>query len=319
MQEHVRVIKPLLLASFLALPVWAALADSVFQTNDLASLNLGNVGEFWNNDKPEAHQDLGNFQRAPAFLGGSSFRGKNKAITVVVFRSEAEAVKAMEALRADVASVIQQGETNEFSGRKWWFTSGIPNAVFVNHQNTIVTVSCYQPSLAESGALLRKTAASIIDRIEITAEAVEYLAETNPVQTASAVILNGSNTVLTVTNFVTIKNFILTNGFSQTYCQMYSNNPFFGFAGMKTYLNPDTHQANINCDRSKSDFNTLVIKKDLPTGFTYWDVTWNRERNTLVLEQAWSKTSPDILTKQVESLFKDLLTEIETKKQSKIR
>lgn len=165
-----RAIKPLLLAVLLALPVWAALADSAFQTNDLASLNLGSVGEFWNDDKPEAHQDHGNFQRDPAYLGGSTLRGKNKAIAVAVFRSEAEAVKAMEALRADVASVIQPGGTNEFSG-KWWFTSGIPNAVFVNYQNTIVTVSCYQSSFAESGALLQKTAASVIDRIKTAAMA----------------------------------------------------------------------------------------------------------------------------------------------------
>jgi hypothetical protein len=161
----------MLLTVLLALPMWAALADSAFQTNDLASLNLSTVGEFWNDDKPEAHQDHGNFQRDPAYLGGSTLRGKNKVIAVAVFQSEAEAVKAMEALRADVASVIQKGETNEFSGRKWWFTSGIPNAVFVNYQNTILTVSCYQPSFAESGALLRKTAASVIDRIKTAAKA----------------------------------------------------------------------------------------------------------------------------------------------------
>ena len=166
-----RAIKALLLAILLALTGWTGLADSAIQTNALASLNLGNIGEFWNDDKPEAHQDHGNFQRDPAYLGGSTFRGKNKAIAVAVFGSEGEAVKAMEALRADVASVIQQGETNEFSGCKWWFTSGIPNAVFVNYQNTIVTVSCYQPSLAESSALLRKTAARVIERIKTAAQA----------------------------------------------------------------------------------------------------------------------------------------------------
>jgi len=148
-----RAIKPMLLTVLLALPVWAALADSAFQTNDLASLNLSTVGEFWNDDKPEANQNhsSANFQRDPAYLGGSTFRGKNKAIAVAVFRSEAEAVKAMEALRADVASVIQPGGTN--------------------YQNTIVTVSCYQPSFAESGALLQKTAASVIDRIKTAAMA----------------------------------------------------------------------------------------------------------------------------------------------------
>ena len=139
-------------------------------------------------------------------------------------------------------------------------------------------------------------------------------AETNPVQIATAEILNGSNAVLNVTNFAKIKNFILTNGLSRTYCQMYNNNPFFGFDGMNAYLNPDTDQANINCERSKSDFNTLVIQRLQP--IAYWDVTWNRERNTLVLQQAWSKTPPEILTKQVEPLFEKLLTEIEKRKQS---
>lgn len=138
--------------------------------------------------------------------------------------------------------------------------------------------------------------------------------ETNPVQIASAEIVNGSHPLLNATNFAKIKRFIMTNGLNRTYCQMYNNNPFFGFEGMNTYLNPDTGQANINCDRSKSDFNTLVIQQVDP--IAYWNVTWNPERNTLVLQQAWSATPPKVLTKQVESLFEHLLTEMEKKRQS---
>ena len=139
-------------------------------------------------------------------------------------------------------------------------------------------------------------------------------AQTNPVPIASAQIPKGSNAVLTVSNFLTIKNFILTNGLSQTYCQMYNGNPYFGFKGMNAYLNPDTLQANINCDRSKSDFNTLVFQDHKPIG--YWDVMWKTNQDMLVVQKPWSKISPDALVKAVEDRFRQVLLEIEQRKES---
>jgi hypothetical protein len=142
-------------------------------------------------------------------------------------------------------------------------------------------------------------------------------AQSNAVPIASVEIPNGSNVVLTVANFLTIKNFILTNGLSQTYCQMYNGNPYFGFKGMNAYLNPDTHQANINCDRSKSDFNSLVLQEHKP--IEYWDVLLKTNQNVLVVHKSWSKIAPDVLVKTVEDRFQQLLKEIESKKSSQER
>ena len=65
--------------------------------------------------------------------------------------------------------------------------------------------------------------------------------------------------VLNLDNFILIKNFILAQGRRQTYCNMFNDNPAYNIADCYYYLNPDTGQANINCDPTKSDFNTLVI------------------------------------------------------------
>jgi hypothetical protein len=162
----------ILMALLLSAQVWAEQPDSTFRTNDLPGLDLANLGDFWKDDAPPKREDASNayFQRAAAYLGGLRYIGRNKRVEVAVFRLQDDAVKAMEALRADVASVIVPGETNNFIGLKWWFTSGIPNAIFVNYRNTIVTASCYQPSFAESSALLRKAAVIIVDRIKNATE-----------------------------------------------------------------------------------------------------------------------------------------------------
>ena len=135
-----KTIQILLMAFLVPLRLWAEQPNAVFRTNDLAGLDLGNVGDFWKDDKPGVREDrsAANFQREPTYLGGLRYAGKNKRIDVTVFQSEEYAVKAMEALRADVASVIEPGATNHFIGLKWWFTSGIPNGVFVICRNTVV-------------------------------------------------------------------------------------------------------------------------------------------------------------------------------------
>jgi hypothetical protein len=175
------------LSSFVAAARWEQ-PDSAFQASDLPSLDLANVGDFWKDDTSIVREDGagGSFSREKTCLGGLGYRGKNKGIQVAVFRSEEDAVKAMEALRADVASVILPGnatawnqhdlrfahamtlprDASPWGERKWWFTfRAVPNAVYVNCRNTIVTVHCYQPPFDESKALLKKTAAMVAHRV----------------------------------------------------------------------------------------------------------------------------------------------------------
>ena len=142
-------------------------------------MDLANVDDFWKDDQAQVREDRSsaNFQRATSYAGGLRFVGKNKRVEVAVFKTEGDVIKAMEALRSDVASVIEPGETNRFGGLKWWFTSGIPNGVFVVCRNTVVTVACYQPPYAESRFLLQATAATIADRINKTKNASAQVPE----------------------------------------------------------------------------------------------------------------------------------------------
>ncbi|MBN1972343.1 MAG: hypothetical protein JW787_01795 [Sedimentisphaerales bacterium] len=61
-------------------------------------------------------------------------------------------------------------------------------------------------------------------------------------------------------SLTTIKEFIIKNGLRETYSQMFNNNPAYHSKQFAFYLNPDTGQANINCELDKSDFQTLVIR-----------------------------------------------------------
>ena len=141
--------------------------DKFFPADSLGHLALAEVGTFWADDKPQVREDksVANFQRDAASLGGLRLRGKNKSITVAVFRMQQDAIRAMEELREDVASVIIPGGKHSLFPGLWWYTSGIPNAVFVNHENTIVRVSCYQPKYDKSKDVLIRTAAEVVDRI----------------------------------------------------------------------------------------------------------------------------------------------------------
>lgn len=65
--------------------------------------------------------------------------------------------------------------------------------------------------------------------------------------------------MITAQEFEAIKSFILNNGDRRTYCNKYNNNPHYSFEGFDVYLNPETEQANINCDSDISDFNDMVI------------------------------------------------------------
>ena len=61
-------------------------------------------------------------------------------------------------------------------------------------------------------------------------------------------------------NLTSIKQLIIKNGLRETYGQMYNNNPAYHTNRFAFYLNPDTGQANINCELDKSDFQTLVMR-----------------------------------------------------------
>jgi hypothetical protein len=74
------------------------------------------------------------------------------------------------------------------------------------------------------------------------------------------VINNSNNAIDFYEDLIKIQKFILKQGKTATYCSMYNNNPAWITGGYGFYLNPDTGQANINCDPDKSGFHSLTIQ-----------------------------------------------------------
>jgi hypothetical protein len=78
------------------------------------------------------------------------------------------------------------------------------------------------------------------------------------------------NIVLNKKNLDAVKRFMLKNGQTCTFTNMYNNNPCYQTAHYQFYLNPDPGgphhhvQWNINCDPKKGDFNTVVIEASPP-------------------------------------------------------
>jgi hypothetical protein len=116
---------------------------------------------------------------------------------------------------------------------------------------------------------------------------------------------DADETIITKANLDTIKAFILQQGFRETYCNMYGNNPAYTTANYAFYLNPDTGQANIDCDPTKSDFNNLTIRS-IPGGR-------NQYRNIEFVKEVYVSTSwpsDELTVGQIRDMATDALKEI---------
>ena len=134
---------------------------------------------------------------------------------------------------------------------------------------------------------------------------------------STAVVRDGTNSVLSVANFVRIQEFILGQGRRQTYCQAFNNNPVWFFAEFRAYLNP-TDQRNINCEIGKSDFPVLVIVVSIRGGNRYWDFYLDRPTKELRVSQNYSKIEPTVLVREVSEFFRKALAEIDKQAVSRI-
>jgi len=128
---------------------------------------------------------------------------------------------------------------------------------------------------------------------------------------STAVIPDGSNTVLTVANFTRIQKFILDQGKRETYCNKFNNNPYWAFQEFNAYLNPPD-QRNIYCEIGKSEFNILVIQANKPgTDYGYWHILLDEPKKELRVLQYYSKKDPQVLIKEVTEFFQKALKEID--------
>jgi hypothetical protein len=130
------------------------------------------------------------------------------------------------------------------------------------------------------------------------------------VEVSTAVVPDGSNEALTLSNFIRIRGYILSQGKRETYCAMYNQNPYWAFKGFNTYLNPPD-QSNINCVIGKSEFNTLVIQARDPNGaFNYWNVLLDVPGKALRVKQYGCKREPKVLILEASGFFREALAEI---------
>lgn len=92
---------------------------------------------------------------------------------------------------------------------------------------------------------------------------------------------SGKEAVLNRENLLRIKAFILRNGETRIYSQMYNDNPAFETERFAFYLNPDPGgphdhpQWNINCDPERGDFHTLVIRRDITGDISAEEFRWH--------------------------------------------
>ena len=122
---------------------------------------------------------------------------------------------------------------------------------------------------------------------------------------------DSDETVFTKDNLDTIKAFILQQGLRDTYCNMYNNNPTYQTTNYAFYLNPDSGQANINCDPAKSDFNNLTIRSIQSGRNQYRSIEFAKE---VYVSASWP--SEELTVGQIRNMATDALKEIMTAIQS---
>lgn len=142
--------------------------EKFFDSQKLPLLSLEEVNHFWQDDSIKHISNFidGSFNDHSGFLGGISYLGEHKGVAVSVFKSQADAIDAMELRRNNVAAIIEPGNSTEVLKEKWWFSENIPNIVFFNQWNTIAEVYYYQPDYEEVKTILMETAAEIARRID---------------------------------------------------------------------------------------------------------------------------------------------------------
>lgn len=121
---------------------------------------------------------------------------------------------------------------------------------------------------------------------------------------------NKNNQTISLKNLTHIKRFIVDGRKKQTFCTMYNNNPYHKTSHYSFYLLPDSGQNNIDCDITKSDFNTLVIHDYNAKNDQYRKVQFFEGQ--IYINSDWP--IPDMTVRKVleftESAIMEILTEI---------
>jgi hypothetical protein len=126
--------------------------------------------------------------------------------------------------------------------------------------------------------------------------------------------------ILSYKQFEQIKEFILTKGDTQTYCNMYSNNPHYRINNIELYLNPgfqslikDTEKKDLeiidlhSLGKQRVVYNTLVLRiwNDKEYPFQYTFIGGDKNSQKVYLEPYWDTN--ETMNKRHSKIWKYLL------------
>ena len=112
---------------------------------------------------------------------------------------------------------------------------------------------------------------------------------------------------ITRQNLIQIQQFILKQGKTATYCNMYNDNPAHQTNNYSFYLKPDSGQKNINCDPKKSEFHNLTIRKADGGKNQYRNVEF-LDKHYVYITSSWPTS--DLTVQQIRQFVVDAMKEI---------
>lgn len=144
--------------------------DKFFYPEKLGLLNITNIDEFWDDELDIDTSFSGGggalFDLHPGFLDGIGLYNNSQMVWVSVFSSKDTAIIAMESRIANVAAVIQEGTSNDISGKWWFLYEGRNYTVFVNQWNTIIEVMYFNADFEDVEDILYHVANELAGRID---------------------------------------------------------------------------------------------------------------------------------------------------------
>lgn len=126
---------------------------------------------------------------------------------------------------------------------------------------------------------------------------------------------SASESVLNKSNLDRIKKFIIQQGETCTFCNMYNHNPCFQNQDFSAYLIPDPGpnghpQWNINSDITKGDFNRLVIRTN---NFKYRDIDFrSHDKVDISLDLDGESITEAKLKESMEDVVREMLKVMES-------
>ena len=144
-----------------------------FDPQKLSLLKLDSLENFWQGDTITHKSNFitVHFNRHPSFLDAIRYSTKKRgAVSVSVFKNQKDAIRLMKERIHAVASVIYNGDSDEKIKDIWWYTRGLPPAIFINHNNTIVETYIIDYNYDKVKDNLIETALEISKRVEELSE-----------------------------------------------------------------------------------------------------------------------------------------------------